>query len=172
MPGSAKVHQLKSLTIGPGPNHKPDDPILGRLISTRIRAFLKTYPGLDALYVSVPEFPEWNAHAETAWSELNERRSLGDTTLDKLVASARNRKLIAKGDRGEASIRGNGVGRAFFCRLFDDGKLLRRPDGSKAELVIRQPDPALFPILDRVLPNGAATLNFVDYTARRITEIN
>ena len=170
LPGSAKVHQLKSLTIGPGPNHKPDDPILGRLISTRIRAFLKTYPGLDALYVSVPEFPEWNAHAETAWSELNRRRSLGDTTLEKLVASARNRKLIAKGDRGEASIRGNVVGMAFFCRLFDDGKLLRRPDGSKAELVIRQPDPALFPILDRVLPNGAATLNFVDYTARRITE--
>jgi hypothetical protein len=38
------------------------------------------------------------------------------------------------------------------------------------ELVIRQPDPALFPILDRVLPTGASTLNFVDYTARRIAE--
>jgi len=170
LPGSAKVHQLKSLTIGPGPKHKPDDPILGQLIATRIRAFLKTYPGLDALYVSVPEFPEWNAHAATAWSELNERQNLGNMTLEKLVASARNRKLIASGDRGEASIKGNVVGMAFFCRLFDDGKLLRKPDGSKVELVIRQPDPALFPILDRVLPTGAATLNFVDYTARRISE--
>ena len=170
LPGSAKVHQLKSLTIGPGPQHKPDDPILGQLIATRIRAFLKTYPGLDALYVSVPEFPEWNAHATTAWSELNERQNLGDMTLEKLVTSARNRKLIASGDRGEASIKGNVVGMAFFCRLFDDGKLLRKPDGSKVELVIRQPDPALFPILDRVLPKGAATLNFVDYTARRISE--
>ena len=170
LPGSAKVHQLKSLTIGPGAKHKPDDPILGRLIATRIRAFLKTYPGLDALYVSVPEFPEWNAHAETAWAELNQRQDLGDATLAKLVASARNRKLIAKGDRGEASIKGNVVGMAFFCRLFDDGKLLKRADGSKVELVIRQPDPALFPILDRVLPTGAGTLNFVDYTARRIAE--
>ena len=170
LPGSAKVHQLKSLTIGPGPSLKPDDKILAELISTRIRAFLKTYPELDALYVSVPEFPEWNAHAETAWSELNERKSLGDHTLAKLVAAARSRKLIASGDRGEASIKGNVVGMAFFCRLFDDGKLLVNPGGKKVELVIRQPDPALFPILDRVLPNGASTLNFVDYTARRIAE--
>ncbi|MDP7278249.1 MAG: hypothetical protein QF363_22400 [Planctomycetaceae bacterium] len=170
LPGSTKVHQLKSLTIGPGPTNKPDDPVLTELISTRIRAFLKTYPGLDALYVSVPEFPEWNAHAQAAWKELDNRKSLGDHSLEKLVTSARNRNLIASGDRGEASIKGNVVGMAFFCRLFDDGKLLKKPDGSSVELVIRQPDPALFPILDRVLPTGASTLNFVDYTARRIAE--
>ena len=170
LPGSAKVHQLKSLTIGPGPTNKPDDPIVADLIATRIRAFLTTYPGLDALYVSVPEFPEWNAHAEAAWQELNRRKSLGDHTLAKLVASARSRKLIASGDRGEASIKGNVVGMAFFCRLFDDGKLLEKANGKKVELVIRQPDPALFPILDRVVPTGASTLNFVDYTARRIAD--
>jgi len=170
LPGSAKVHQLGSLTVGPGPTIKPDNKVLAELISTRIQAFLKTYPGLDALYVSVPEFPEWSAHAATAWKQLDARQDLGDHTLEKLVASARNRKLIASGDRGEMSIRGNLVGMAFFCRLFDDGKLLKKADGSKVELVIRQPDPALFPILDRVLPRNASTLNFVDYTARRIAE--
>ncbi len=170
LPKAQLVHQLKSLTIGPGPDQQPDDPILKSLIATKIRAYLDTYPGIDALYVAVPEFPGWKSHAAAAWKQLNDRRDLGEMTLEKLVAAARNRKLIASGDRGENSIRGNLVGMAFFCTLFDDAKILRRANGSSVELVIRQPDPALFPILDRVVPRGASTLNFIDYTARRIAE--
>ena len=170
LPGSTPVRQLANLTIGPGPTVTPDNKTLAALISTRIQAYLKTYPGLDALYVSVPEFPEWNTHAETAWKQLDQRQSLKGHSLKGLIAKARDRNLIASGDRGEAALRGNVVGMALFCRLFDDGTLLTKPDGSQVELVVRQPDPALFPILDRVLPRNAGTLNFIDYTARRIAQ--
>jgi len=170
LPGSRVAHQLKQLTITPSGRQGPFDKRLRDLVATKIRAYLKTYPGLDALYLTMPEFPEWNQHAEQAWTHLAQRHELGDLTLESLVRGASERKLIASGERGQAAIRGNIVALAFFSNLFSDKTLLRRADGGAVELVITSVDPGLFPVLDRVIPRGASTLNFVDYTARRVAE--
>jgi hypothetical protein len=170
LPGSKVAHQLKQLTITPGGRQGPFDKLLRDMVATKIRAYLKTYPELDTLYLTLPEFPEWNQHAERAWTHLTDRHELGDLTLAALVRSASERKLIASGKRGEESIRGNVVALAFLSNLFADKKLLSRTDGGAVELVLTSIDPGLFPVLDRVVPSGAATLNFVDYTARRVAE--
>src|SRR6185295_13550273 len=58
----------------------------------------------------------------------------------------------------------------FFQRLLADKELLRLPGGRTAKVVITDVDPALYPVLDKVLPAGTGALHFVDYTARRVAE--
>ena len=170
LPGSKVAHQLKRLTITPGGRQGPFDKLLADMVATKIQAYLKTYPKLDTLYLTLPEFREWNQHADQAWSYLSERHDLGDLTLSALIRSASKRNLIVSGKRGEDAIRGNIVALAFFSKLFQDRKLLRRDDGGAVQLVLTSIDPGLYPVLDRVLPAGAATLNFLDYTSRRSAE--
>jgi hypothetical protein len=54
--------------------------------------------------------------------------------------------------------------------LLADRQLLRLPDGRSAKVVMTDVDPALYPVLDKVLPAGTGALNFIDYTARRVAE--
>ena len=168
LPGSKAVHQLKQLTIGPGPQQGPNDALLRKLVATKIRAYIETYPAIDSICLGMPEFPEWDEHAESAWDQLNADGSLGDLTLPGLMQQVAQRKLIASGDRGIRALRGNIPPLAFFRQLFSDPDLLKRPAGGRVQLVIRSIDPALFPVIDKVIPPGATTLNFIDYTARRI----
>jgi hypothetical protein len=168
LPGSNVARQLKELTIAPSGGNGPTDETLRKLVTTKIRAYIETYPELDELYLTLPEFPEWDQHAEEALALLKKRGASPELSVEKLVKTARNRDLIASGQRGEQAIRGNLVGLAFFAEVFSDGSLLKRKDGKSVELFITSVDPALFPVLDQVVPKGASTLNFIDYTARRV----
>lgn len=170
LPGSRVAHGLKKLTIIPAADQGPTDETLRKIVATKIRAYLETYPKLDTLYLTMPEFPEWDQHADQAWKLLRPRLGDSQIQLADLVKQASKRGLIASGQRGVQSLKGNLVGLAFFQELFKDKDLLKRKGGSDTELFITSVDPALYPVLDKVVPNGAATLNFVDYTARRIVE--
>ena len=167
LPDLKKAHQLKSLTVAPGGAQGPDDPSIRGLVEAKIRAYIETYPTVDVLFIGMPEFPEWDAHVESSWQQLNSDGRLGDLTLESVIDAARERKVIVSGDRGVRAIRGNIVPLAFFQSLFADPGLLERPSGGRVELVIRSIDTALYPVVDRVVPEGAGTLNFVDYTSRR-----
>lgn len=173
LPGAEPARGLHNLTIRPGAKNGLDDPALRNLARAQIEAYLKTYPDLDALYLTLPEFPEWTAHVDGAWKRLQARHDLGDVKLDELVAAAAKRQLVASGDRGVSALQGNIVGLALLNALIDEIPALaektragRRP----LQLVVTQVDPELFSILDRVVPRQAATLNFVDYTARRVVQ--
>ncbi|MEO2031131.1 MAG: hypothetical protein ABGZ35_03495 [Planctomycetaceae bacterium] len=167
LPGSVIAHQFKHLTITAGSDLGPTDATFRKLVATKIRAYIDTYPQLDRLYLSMPEFPTWGAHASQALQLLQQQGLSAELTLDRLLQLARDRKVIVSGARGEQAVRGNIVGLAFFHLLFEDPTLLQRADGQSVELVIQSVDPALFSVLDQVVPKGAGTLNFVDYTARR-----
>ncbi len=169
LPGAKPSRQINDLLIAPG-GQSPDDPVLKKLVRTKIRAYLETYPDIDILYLTLPEFPEWEEHAEMAWRKLKLRSASSNLDLERLIQAARGRKLIASGERGVRSVRGNIVALAFLNDLFRDGTLLQRPDGRKVRLVITAVDPELFPVLECVVPEGASTLHFVDYTARRVVE--
>jgi hypothetical protein len=169
LPKAKVIHQLEALTIGPGPLQPPDDPLLRALTAAQIRAYLDTYPTVDALYLTLPEFPDWVEHHEKAWQRLNARTGVGKLiSLEKLTETARTRKLIASGDRGVQALRGNLSALEFFHQLLADPNVLRRKDGQRVEVVITEVDTALFPVLDKVLPPGAGALHLVDYTARRV----
>jgi len=171
LPGSKNLKGVEDLTIGPGASHRTDDARLTALVKAQIRGYLTTYPEIDILYLSLPEFPEWAEQAELAWKELDERTGVGQiTSLEKLTATARDRRLVASGDRGVQSLRGNLTALQFFNRLLADKSLLQLPGGRSAKVVIADVDPALYPVLDKVLPAGKGALHFIDYTARRVAD--
>ena len=168
--GSKPARGLNQLTVTPAAGQKFDDKALRDLVATKLRAYLKTYPMIDSLYLTLPEFPEWEEHAEQAWKFLATRAGAKLPKLESLVEAAANRSLIASGKRGRQALKGNVVALAFLHHLLseDHADLLKRPDGRQVQLVVRSVDPELYPYLSQLLPAGAATLNFVDYTARRV----
>ncbi|MDA1211317.1 MAG: hypothetical protein O2955_02310 [Planctomycetota bacterium] len=170
IPGAKTSPSLNNVLIAPGEKQGLDDKALKKLVSAQIRAYIETYPNIDALYLTLPEFPEWEAHAEEAWNNLAKQHDLGDLTLESLTEAASERNVIASGERGRRAIRGNIAALAFLNGLLADGKLLKREDGKAVELVYAQLDPALYPIAEKILPKSSGMLNFVDYTARRVVE--
>ena len=169
--GSRPARGLNNLTVMPGAEQRFDDQQLGNLVATKIRAYVETYPTIDSLYLTLPEFPEWQDHAEIAWAALAEHKKVSLPGLDGLLKQAEARNLIASGERGRQSLKGNVVALAFLDRLFArHPELLKSPAGGDIQLVVNSVDPELFPLLDKILPAGASTLNFVDYTARRVDE--
>jgi hypothetical protein len=169
LPDAKTIHQLENLTIGPGPRQPPDDPLLRQLVAAQLRAYIDTYPAVDALYLSLPEFPDWVEHHERAWQRLDARTGIGRyTDLRRLTESARTRKRIASGERGVQALRGNIAALDFFAHLLAEPKLLERKDGRAVAVAVVGIDPALFPVLDKALPPGAGAVHFVDYTARRV----
>jgi hypothetical protein len=171
LPDAKVVHQLESLTIGPGAKQSPDDKRLAGLASAQLRTFLETYPTLDAIYLTLPEFPEWDEHAEAAWKRLKQRAGLDDALkLKDLEDAAAKRSTLISGQRGVRAVRGNVTSLDFLQTWLADPKLLQRPDGQRVELYIMDVDPALSPYLDRLLPDRAGSVQFIDYTARRVAE--
>ncbi len=78
LPGSKPAVGLKNLTIAPGTEQAPDDPVLKDLVKTSLRAYLETYSGIDVLYLGLPEFPQWSEHAarlETTGQRRRPRRN-------------------------------------------------------------------------------------------------
>ncbi len=168
LPGAEPARGLHNLTVRPGSKNAPDDPALRELARSQIEAYLQTYPELDAVYLTLPEFPEWTAHADTAWMRLKSRQDLGDATLESLIAAAAKRTLVASGARGENALKGNIVGLALIHDLIDE---IRSRAGERSpQWIITQIDPELYTVLDRVVPSQTATLNFIDYTARRVVQ--
>lgn len=165
------LHSLESLVIGPGPRQLPDDPLFQELVQAQLHAYLKTYPQLDAVYFSMPEFPDWVEHYADAWRRLDERTGVGRVTnLDDLTAAARDRKLLASGDRGVQSLHGNIAALDFFSRLLEARKDWQPDRERSLETNLIQVDPALYGVLDKVVPRDTGVLHLVDYTARRVCE--
>jgi hypothetical protein len=165
--GSDVTPRLNRLTVTAAP-HGPQNATLRKLVATKIRAYVETYSTLDELYLTLPEFPEGDQNADAALTRLKTRGVPQTLTVEQLTKAARNRTLVASGDHGERAIKSNLVSLAFLAELFADESLLKRSDGESVKLVITSVDPALFSVLDHVVPQGAATLHFIDDTARRV----
>ena len=159
---------LADLSIGPGAKLSPTDPTLLELAKKQIRAYLDTYPDLDVLYLSSPEFPEWNEHYRESWRRLGVGN---EADLERLLNEGAERDLVAHGERGRAAVAGNIVGFDFLRALLADENLLRRPGKPPAQVVVMQVDPALFASLPGILPAGVqGVAHLVDYTAPRVAK--
>jgi hypothetical protein len=170
LPNAKVIHQLESLTIGPGANQPPDDKLLAELATAQLRAFLDAYD-LDAVYLTLPEFPEWDEHTDAAWRRLTARTGIGNAVqLKDLEQAAAKRSSIISGDRGVRAVRGNVTSLDFLQTWLADPKRLERTDGKGVELYVMDVDPVFYPYLDKLLPNGAGGVHFIEYTARRVAE--
>lgn len=168
LPGSQVVRQSNGLTVTAGAEHPPTDVRLLKLAATKVRAYLETYPELDELILTLPESPEWHQHAKEALRLLKKRGVSPELTVEQLIKQARDRRLTINGQRGERAIKSQLVVLAFLGELLSDSSLLKRKDGEQVELVIGAVDPALYPVLNQVLPDRASALNVIDKTARRV----
>ncbi len=170
LPGSEPVRQLGGLTAGPGSRQSMDDPLLGEMVATIVRAYVETYPGIDYLHVGTPEHRSWTGQAESAYDRLDARYKLADLgTYEQLCAAARARTTFpGGGQRVEAMLKGDLASIWFFDSLLRERELLRRPGGGEdIRLVYNGVVAELFPLLARMVPRGGEVLSFIDYTASR-----
>jgi len=170
LPGLRVSQGLRDRGAVPGPEQNPLDPALKELSRTVVRAYLDTYPNLDALCLRLSEHAEWEQQAEGAWEQLSRDRDLAGQSLAQVLSAAEKRPLSASGKLGERAARNSVASLAFLNALTQDESLLARKDGGRVALTIAGVDPALYPLLDRVLPAGAGALHTIDNTARRAAE--
>jgi hypothetical protein len=168
LPKSKIGKGINSLTIIPTGQQGPRDATLRALVATKIRAYLKAYPDLDSIYLTIPEFPEWDQHARAAWDILKPGLPQDAPSLEQLILSASGRSLVVSGKRAVQSIKGNIVALAFLKELLEDESLLETTTGRSVQLVITGIDPSLYKLLPSLVPDNASTLHFVDYTAQRV----
>ncbi len=170
LPGSEPAHQLGSLTAGPGSRQSIDDPLLGEMVATIVRAYIETYPGIDYIHIGTPEFRSWTGQAEEAYRRLDARYRLSDLgSYEQLCTAARSRATFpGGGGRVEAMLKGDLASLWFFDSLLRERRLLRRPGGGdEIKIVYNGVVAELFPLVARMVPPGGEVLSFVDYTASR-----
>jgi hypothetical protein len=190
LPASKPVPGLSNLTVGPGPDQRPDDPTLIALAKAQIRGYLDAYPSLDAVYLTAPHFPEWTEHADDAWKRLVARSETGGLpTLETLEDTAKGNLDPAVKVFAVRALRGNIVALDFYHHLLADRKWLRRMlhlrqapipelqaspilrderDPLDTEVNLVHVDPVLVPHLEKLLPRRTGVLHFIDHTARRV----
>ena len=167
-----KVQQLVGLTIVPGPDTPPDDPALTELAAAVLQTTVNTYPELDYIRLHVPEQRQWVERYKEAWQALDERYGIGEIrSLDEVLAATQLRKEYPGGvERALVEVKGDLVGHYFNDRLIRQLRVLdgtRRPD---IKFMFSGGAEELYPLLERILPQGSELLSFVDYTPSRIVK--
>ncbi|MDP7397402.1 MAG: hypothetical protein QGF67_02795 [Lentisphaeria bacterium] len=141
------------------------------LVETRIRAYLDQYSEVDAMYLEMPEHPQAGRVFEQSWRELDARHGLArDCDIATLLRKAAHNALVP-GDTERASreFKSSVSMFNFFDRFFASNDILERAaaDNIKINLTIGMNAEHLFPIMDRVLWDGAGIATTLGYTASR-----
>jgi hypothetical protein len=172
IPDAQPVRQFGLLTVAPGPSVRPDNPELVDIGGTVLRSILDQYPDAHSYGFPVTtENPSWVEMYEWAWEELDKRHDLESVvSLDAVLQrAAENTEHWGGGaERAVNAAKGGLAGLSFLLRLWNSPDVLpesRRPD---ARLVLYEPAEPLWPILPRVLPEGAELVVVVDYNSTRV----
>ncbi len=160
---SVSADGSNNLLIAPGSKQKYDDQALIKLVKTKIHAYLKTYPGLDEIYFRLPVFTNWESQAPQAWEAIpSVKNSKGTLSFDDFLASTnkQNRKRMKE----------NLVALAFLQQLLKEANLLETSSHKKVQPFVTAVNPALFPVLEQVIPAQTGVLHVIDQTARRVAK--
>ena len=169
LPGSEPVHQLGSVTAGPGKDQSMNDPLLREMVATIMRAYIETYPRIDYVHIKVPEHRSWSGQAEDAYDKLAGHYGADLGSYEALCQRARDRTSFpGGGGRVEKMLKGDLSSLWFFDSLVREEKLLSRPGGGPdVKLVYSGLVAELVPLLGKMVPAGGELLSFIDYTASR-----
>ena len=151
--GSKPVQGFGGLLVSPGRQQDHDDGALIKLVKTKIRAYINTYPTIDALNLNLPENSPWYADSEIAWTALQERVTSAPEFEELLK---QDDSAITPVDRQSEvrSLKSNVIAIMFLSELFQDGELLRRPDGEIVKLSLDGLHPSLEPFVSKLIPNA------------------
>ena len=159
------VNHSNRLLIAPGPEQRFEDQALINLAKAKIHAYLQTYPGLDEICFRLPGSTKWGAQASLVWKAvLTGNRAKVDQSLDDL--------LIHTDEQYRQALKENLVALAFLQQLLKQENLLKSPSGNPSNSNVRPfvtgISPALFPVLEQVIPAQTGVLHYIDHTARRV----
>lgn len=73
IPGLVAVAGSKDLSVHPGPTMKPNDAAVKELVATQLRAYVESYPDVDALYYTLPEADGWREELASVWERLSKQ---------------------------------------------------------------------------------------------------
>ena len=145
---------------------KFNDPLLIDLAKAQVQAYLKTYPDVDVLCLTLPEAIDWSSQAEEAWKDLDSNIGLSKFTSLKSLNAVQFTDGLSAIDGKIERLRAKLTAVAFFNRLLSDKDLFTLPTGRNVKLIVEGIDSAAFPVLDKLLPSGAETLNSLAYSVR------
>ena len=188
--GAVPMSSLSKYSMIPGPHTPMDDPGLLKLARAVLKASVNTYPEADYLNLGVTEARKWSGEYRRAWKALDAKYGLSNPpetigweeamgiketengrTLDEILAEAKQRKDYPGGaERAVSEIKADITTLYFLDNLIREGDVFKGTKNPKVKLIYESFAEELYPLLDRVLPPGSETLNFVDYTPARIVK--
>lgn len=174
--GARPLSSLSKYTMIPGPDTPMDDPRLVKLAETVLKTSVNTYPEADYLQLGVTEVRKWSGEYRQAWEALDAKYGLSKSqkpkrgwTLEEILSEAGRRKNYPGGaDRAVSEVKADLTTLYFLDRLIREGNVFHNTKHPKVKLVYGSFAEELYPLLERILPPGSETLNFVDYTSSRI----
>ncbi len=154
--GAEKSGLRTGRTIVPGAKTPVDDPQLEELALTTLRATINTYPGAEYVTVWMPEVRQWTGEYERAWQALDSKYGINKIrSLEEVIAAAERRKgSEVPVQRVLNEVKGDITSLYFYDRLLGGSKAIeyfRRPN---LKFMYWGVSEELFPILDRILPQG------------------
>ncbi|MBN1342131.1 MAG: hypothetical protein JXQ73_05600 [Phycisphaerae bacterium] len=165
-----QVHQLASMTVGPGPKTPIEDPDITTLAGAFLKATVDTYPQCDWVLLGMPEFRAWSDHYERAWKALDAKYGIEKIRpLAQVIEQAKCRTGYPGGaERALQEVKGDIVALYFYDRLVNELGVLKDTKRPDAKIIYNCVAEELFPVLPKLVRPGSELLNFVDYTASRI----
>ncbi len=158
---SVSVNHSNRLLIAPGSGQRFEDQALADLVKAKIHAYLRTYPGLDEICFRLPASTKWGAQTPLAWKAiLNGNNAKVGQSFSDLLARTESQYRQAMQE--------NLVALAFLQRLLKQENLLKSPSGKKVQPFVTGISPALFPVLEQVIPARTSVLHYIDHSARRV----
>jgi hypothetical protein len=141
------------------------------LMETRMRAHLEQYREVDAMYLQMPEHPQAGHIFEQSWRELDARYGIArDFDMTKVLEKASHNPLVpGAAERAGREFKSSVSMLNFFDQFFAGNDILDQAaaDNININLSVGMNAEQLFPIMDRVLWDGAAIATTLGYTASR-----
>jgi len=170
IPNAQPARQLNDVTIQPGNEQPLNDPLLGEMVTTVIRAYIDTYPDADYIQLTVPEQRRWVSQGAEAHRRLQEKYDLSELgSYDQLCARARSRtEFPGGGERVETQVKSDLAALWLLDSLIHEHRLLERNGDEDVKIILNGVTEELFPLVARVVPPGGEVLSVIDYTASRV----
>jgi hypothetical protein len=154
-------------TVGPGPQQAPDDERLRLLAIAQSQAFLRSYPRIDALYLTMPRSLVWIGHANEGWNRLLHRTPEDKRPkLPDFLQRVRIRELALNGEAAVRAIETQLAALDAIDRLPVEEGMITRPDGTAREIHLAGIDRDLDGIVAGVAPEKVGLLTSLEVLTR------
>jgi hypothetical protein len=166
LPG-AEPCGIEKQTIGPGPKQDPHDKRLAQLATTQSVAYARSYPKVDAIYLSPMRVALWTGHAEQAFDRMQHQMTEAErSTLEELLDRVKRQHPFETAELAMKKVETQlATIEAVDCLPVHE--LLEKPDSTRREANVTGIDPALAAALVRIRSLNVGMLLDIDSGEQR-----